>query len=82
LHVERLGRGYAWLDTGTHGDLLDAALFVRISEERQGVKLCCPEEIAWDLGWINDAELEALALPLRQSGYGEYLLSLLARGSA
>ncbi len=78
LNVEILGRGDAWLDTGTIDALLDAALFVRILEERQGIKICCPEEIAWRLGYIDGAELEALATPLRASGYGEYLLSLLA----
>ncbi|HEY5288669.1 MAG TPA: glucose-1-phosphate thymidylyltransferase RfbA [Caulobacteraceae bacterium] len=78
LHVEVLGRGHAWLDTGAHAALLDAALFVRIVEEREGLKICCPEEIAWRQGWISDTDLEALASPLRSSGYGEYLLSLLA----
>ncbi|MGI8840189.1 MAG: glucose-1-phosphate thymidylyltransferase RfbA [Caulobacteraceae bacterium] len=80
LHVEVLGGGHAWLDTGTHGALLDAALYVRIIEERQGVKICCPEEIAWRLGYIGDGELAALAAPLRASGYGEYLLARLAEG--
>jgi glucose-1-phosphate thymidylyltransferase len=80
LNVELLGRGHAWLDTGSHDALLDAALFVRIIEERQGVKVCCPEEIAWRQGFIDDAALEALASPLRASGYGEYLISLLAEG--
>ncbi|HXV01436.1 MAG TPA: glucose-1-phosphate thymidylyltransferase, partial [Caulobacteraceae bacterium] len=65
-------------DTGTHAALLDAAQFVRIIEEREGLKICCPEEIAWRKGWVSDAELEALARPLRSSGYGEYLHSLLA----
>jgi len=78
LHVEALGRGHAWLDTGAHAALLDAALFVRIVEEREGLKICCPEEIAWRQGWISASELEALASPLRSSGYGEYLLSLLS----
>jgi glucose-1-phosphate thymidylyltransferase len=78
LNVEVLGRGHAWLDTGTHAALIDAALFVRIVEEREGLKICCPEEIAWRQGWISDSALEALASPLRSSGYGEYLLSLLA----
>ena len=78
LSVEIMGRGYAWLDTGTHGSLLDAALYVKITEERQGLKICCPEEIAWRQGFIDDARLEALASPLRKSGYGDYLLGLLA----
>lgn len=82
LSVEIMGRGYAWLDTGTHGSLLDAAAYVRITEERQGLKICCPEEIAWRQGFISDAELEAIAQPLRKSGYGEYLMQMLAQGSA
>jgi glucose-1-phosphate thymidylyltransferase len=77
LSVEIMGRGYAWLDTGTHGSLLDAGLYVRITEERQGLKICCPEEIAWRQGFIDDAALERVAAPLRKSGYGEYLLALL-----
>jgi glucose-1-phosphate thymidylyltransferase len=80
LNVEIMGRGYAWLDTGTHGSLLDAALYVRIVEERQGLKICCPEEIAWRAGFINDAELEALAHPLLKSGYGQYLRDQLRSG--
>lgn len=79
LAVEIMGRGYAWLDTGTHGSLLDAATYVRITEERQGLKICCPEEIAWRQGFISDAELEAIAGPLCKSGYGEYLLQLLTQ---
>ena len=79
LSVEIMGRGYAWLDTGTHGSLLDAATYVRITEERQGLKICCPEEIAWRQGFIDDAHLEAIAQPLRKSGYGEYLLQLLTQ---
>ena len=78
LHVERLGRGFAWLDTGTHASLLDAATFVRIIEERQSLKICCPEEIAWRQGFIDDSQLERLAVPLRKSGYGDYLLEILA----
>ncbi len=77
LAVEIMGRGYAWLDTGTHSSLLDAALYVRITEERQGLKICCPEEICWRQGFIDDAQLEALAAPLRKSGYGDYLVRLL-----
>jgi glucose-1-phosphate thymidylyltransferase len=77
LSVEIMGRGYAWLDTGTHGSLLDAGLYVRITEERQGLKICCPEEIAWRQGFIDDEGLERLAAPLRKSGYGDYLFELL-----
>lgn len=78
LSVEIMGRGYAWLDTGTHESLLDAATYVRITEERQGLKICCPEEIAWRQNFIDDSDLEAIAQPLRKSGYGEYLLQLLS----
>ncbi|WP_156254842.1 glucose-1-phosphate thymidylyltransferase RfbA [Sandarakinorhabdus oryzae] len=77
LNVELMGRGFAWLDTGTHSSLLDAANYVRIVEERQGLKICCPEEIAWRMGLIDDAKLEAIAAPLKKSGYGEYLLTQL-----
>ncbi|MGI4880062.1 MAG: glucose-1-phosphate thymidylyltransferase RfbA [Janthinobacterium lividum] len=77
LNVELMGRGFAWLDTGTHASLLDAALYVRIVEERQGLKICCPEEIAWRQGFIDAAQLERIAEPLRKSGYGEYLLDQL-----
>jgi glucose-1-phosphate thymidylyltransferase len=77
LNVELMGRGFAWLDTGTHGSLLDAGLYVRIVEERQGLKICCPEEIAWRQGFIDAAQLERIAEPLRKSGYGEYLLQQL-----
>lgn len=80
LSVEIMGRGYAWLDTGTHASLLDAATYVRITEERQGLKICCPEEIAWRQGWIDDAGLEAIAAPLVKSGYGDYLMALLREG--
>ncbi len=81
LDVRPMGRGMAWLDTGTHASLLDAAQYVRITEERQGLKICCPEEIAWRQGFIGDAELAALAAPLRKSGYGEYLLRQLAEAA-
>ncbi len=76
LNVERLGRGTAWLDTGTHQSLLDAGLFVRILEERQGLKVACVEEIAWRMGFIDAAQVERLAQPLKKSGYGEYLLRI------
>jgi glucose-1-phosphate thymidylyltransferase len=77
LRVERLGRGTAWLDTGTHNSLLDAGVFVRIIEERQGLKVACVEEIAWRMGFIDAAQVERLAAPLQKSGYGEYLLRLI-----
>lgn len=77
LSVKIMGRGFAWLDTGTHASLLDAGNYVRITEERQGMKICCPEEIAWRLHYIDDAKLRAIAEPLRKSGYGDYLMSLL-----
>ncbi|MFN7173836.1 MAG: glucose-1-phosphate thymidylyltransferase RfbA [Thermaurantiacus tibetensis] len=79
LHVSLMGRGFAWLDTGTHASLLDAALYVRIVEERQGLKICCPEEIAWRQGFITTDELVRIAEPLRKSGYGEYLLDQVRR---
>jgi glucose-1-phosphate thymidylyltransferase len=79
LGVEIMGRGFAWLDTGTHGSLLDASTYVRITEERQGLKICCPEEIAWRQGFIDDEGLERIAAPLVKSGYGEYLMRLLER---
>jgi glucose-1-phosphate thymidylyltransferase len=77
LDVVALGRGHAWLDTGTHESLLEAGHFIETLERRQGLKICCPEEIAWRSGWINDAQLELLAAPMRKSGYGSYLVSLL-----
>ena len=77
LNVEIMGRGFSWLDTGTVDSLLEAGNYVRSIEQRQGLKICCPEEIAWRLGWINNHQLECLAKPLLKSGYGEYLFSLL-----
>ncbi len=77
LNVQMLGRGSAWLDTGTHDGLLDAANFVRIIEKRQGLKIACIEEIAWRKGFIDDAGLKALAEPLLKSGYGTYLMDLI-----
>jgi glucose-1-phosphate thymidylyltransferase len=77
MSVEIMGRGFAWLDTGTHASLLDAATYVRITEERQGLKIACPEEIAWRQGFITADRLREIAAPLRKSGYGEYLLGLL-----
>ena len=77
LHTELLGRGFAWLDTGTHSSLLDAALYAKVIEDRQGLKVCCPEEIAWRMGFITSDELAKLAEPLRKSGYGNYLLRVL-----
>ena len=79
LRVEILGRGVAWLDTGTHESLLQAAMFIEAIESRQGLKVCCPEEIAFRAGYIDAARLEELALPLAKTGYGAYLLEI-ARG--
>jgi glucose-1-phosphate thymidylyltransferase len=77
LFVEIMSRGMAWLDTGTHDSLLDAALFIHTIEKRQGLKIACPEEIAYRMGYIGADELERLAMPLQKSGYGDYLLGLL-----
>ncbi|MGI9218627.1 MAG: glucose-1-phosphate thymidylyltransferase RfbA [Hydrogenophaga sp.] len=77
LNVQIMKRGYAWLDTGTHESLLDAGQFIATLEQRQGLKIACPEEIAWRSGWINAAQLEALAQPLKKNGYGQYLLRAL-----
>ncbi len=77
LNVQIMKRGYAWLDTGTHDSLLDAGHFIATLERRQGLKVACPEEVAWRAGWIDDAQLQRLAAPLAKTGYGRYLLSLL-----
>ena len=78
LDVEIMGRGYAWLDTGTHDSLMEAGQFIATLEKRQGLKVACPEEIAWRQGWIDAKQLEVLAAPLAKNGYGQYLLRLLA----
>ena len=80
LHLQPLGRGHAWLDTGTHQSLLEASNFIETIEARQGLRVCCPEEIAFGNGWIDAAQVEKLAAPLAKNGYGQYLLSLAARG--
>jgi glucose-1-phosphate thymidylyltransferase len=80
LRVELMGRGMAWLDTGTCDSLHEAASYIRTLEHRQGLKVGCPEEVAWRQGWISREQLERLALPLRKSGYGDYLLQLLQEG--
>jgi glucose-1-phosphate thymidylyltransferase len=77
LHVAIMGRGLAWLDTGTHDSMLEASQFIQTLERRQGLKVACPEEIAWRLGYIDDAALRALAAPMAKNGYGQYLLGLL-----
>jgi glucose-1-phosphate thymidylyltransferase len=76
LNVQLMGRGDAWLDTGTHDSLIEAGQFIQSLEKRQGLKICCPEEIAWRNGWIDEAKMTALAEKFRKSGYGEYLLAI------
>jgi glucose-1-phosphate thymidylyltransferase len=77
LDVQTMGRGYAWLDTGTHESMMEASQFIYTIENRQGLKVAAPEEVVWRHGWIDNAQLEALAKPLAKSGYGQYLLRLL-----
>ena len=77
LNVQVMGRGMAWLDTGTHDSLLDASMFIQTLEQRQGLKVMCPEEIAYRMGYINAEQLEKLAQPLLKSGYGKYLLNII-----
>jgi len=77
LNVKLLSRGYAWLDTGTHESMLEASQYIATIEHRQGLKIACPEEIAWRRGWIDDATMMRLAKPLKKSGYGQYMLNLL-----
>jgi glucose-1-phosphate thymidylyltransferase len=77
LNVQRMQRGMAWLDTGTHDSLLEAAHFIQTLEKRQGLKVGCPEEVAWRMGWISDDQLARLAAPLMKSGYGAYLMNLI-----
>jgi glucose-1-phosphate thymidylyltransferase len=81
LHLEQLGRGYAWLDTGTHESLMEAGNYIETIEKRQGLKICCPEEIAFLQGWIDAEQLLRLAAPLAKTGYGEYLSHLAKHGS-
>jgi glucose-1-phosphate thymidylyltransferase len=79
LNVEIMGRGYAWLDTGTHDSLLEASQYAHVIEQRQGMKICCPEEIAWAKGFIDDEQLQLLAAPMIKNSYGQYLNGLLKR---
>jgi glucose-1-phosphate thymidylyltransferase len=77
LNVETMGRGFAWLDTGTHESMLEASQFIHTIESRQGLKVCCPEEIAYRAGWVDAQQIERLAQPLKKNGYGQYLLAML-----
>jgi glucose-1-phosphate thymidylyltransferase len=80
LMLEQLGRGYAWLDTGTHESMMDAGNYIATVENRQGLKVCCPEEIAFQNGWIDAQQVRELARPLAKTGYGQYLLQMLEQG--
>ena len=80
LQLERMGRGFAWLDTGTHESLVEASSYIETIEKRQGLRVCCPEEIAYFNNWIDAAQLRDLARPLAKNGYGQYLLSVLEHG--
>ncbi len=77
LHVERLGRGIAWLDTGTHETLMQASIFIEVIENRQGLKIACVEEIAYRMGYIDAGQVEQLARPLLKNGYDQYLIEML-----
>jgi glucose-1-phosphate thymidylyltransferase len=80
LHLEKMGRGFAWLDTGTHESLVEASTYIETIEKRQGLRVCCPEEIAFSNGWIGAEQVRELATPLAKNGYGQYLLGLLEHG--
>ncbi|RUL73088.1 glucose-1-phosphate thymidylyltransferase RfbA [Dyella choica] len=80
LHLEQLGRGYAWLDTGTHESLMEAGNYIETIENRQGLKVCCPEEVAYNNGWIDAEQVRRLAAPLLKTGYGQYLIRLVEQG--
>jgi glucose-1-phosphate thymidylyltransferase len=80
LHLEQLGRGFAWLDTGTHESLMEAGNYIETIENRQGLKVCCPEEVAYLNGWIDNEQLLRLAAPLAKTGYGKYLQQLTRQG--
>ncbi|MEO9196909.1 MAG: sugar phosphate nucleotidyltransferase, partial [Polyangia bacterium] len=81
LNVELMGRGYAWLDSGTHESLMQASTFIQIIEERQGLKVACPEEVAFRMGYIDAAQVARLAEPMKKNGYGQYLLELVNGGA-